>query len=365
VTWPFVWLAGAGSAACLGVAVRRTNGWTRVAMANLGLVLIFFAAIEVAFGVLLARRNEGAPEYPAGYFQSDDILGAAPPDGAHAHVRKQHGAATVYDVVYTIGANGLRVAPPDRGAAAAQCVLFFGDSFTFGEGLADDQTLPYRVGVLADGNARVFNFGFHGYGAQQMLAALERGDVESVVGCRPTQVIYEGIPDHVARAAGFYNFMQHWPRYELVHTVSGDSVRYAGHFDDRQPSAFTRLLQPMLSKSWLYRWLVSLSPLPGDADLKRYVAIVRTSERLVTARYPGCHFDVLWWSIHGRGPMDEITLPALRAAGLRVHATDDILPGFRKHSAQYTLSPYDGHPSARADDLLARYVVKSILGGTP
>lgn len=366
---PYVWLAGAGAIACAVAAWRKGRGWVRVVCVNAALLLLLFGAVEVAFAMLLTRRNRSFPEYPPQYFQPDDELGGAPQKSAAAHVTKRAGTTVVYDVTYTIGANGLRVAPPVRGAGATSCMLFFGDSFMFGEGLADDQTLPWRVGVLTDSAARVFNFGFHGFGAQQMLAAFEKNRVDKTVDCRPTHVIYEAIPDHVARAAGYYDFMRHGPRYELAAPRVGraDSVEYKGHFDDDEThrSPVRALIAGALGKSWLYRWLASLSPFPDDNDLRRYVAIVTTAARVAQARYPGSRFDVLYWDIHGGAPMDEKALPALRAAGLNVFDVEQIIPDFRQHAASYALSPYDAHPGARADDLLARYLVQQFFHTSP
>jgi hypothetical protein len=363
VAWipsPFVWLAGAGAIACGLAAWKGGRGWVRVVSVNACLVLLLFGAIEAAFAMLLTRRNRSFPEYPPLYFQPDDELGGAPQKGS-AHVTKRTGSTVVYDVTYTIGANGLRASPPDRGTDAKACALFFGDSFMFGEGLADDQTIPWRVGVLTNGDARAFNFGFHGFGAQQMLAALEGDRVAKSVACRPTHIIYEAIPDHVARAAGYYGFMRHGPRYELVSNAArSDSVAYRGHFDDAENnrSAIGAAIANAMAKSWLYRWLTSLSPLPDDEDLKRYVAIVTTARRVAAEKYPGSRFDVLYWDIHGESPMDEKVLPALRAAGLSVFDAEQILPGFRENPSTFALSPYDAHPGARADDLLARYIVQ-------
>ena len=363
---PFVWLSGAGALACAVGAWKSEPGWLRVACVNAGLLVLLFGAIETTFGVLLTRRNSAFPVYPAQYFQADDELGGAPERAAAAHVTKRVGATVVYDVVYTIGTNGLRRSPPDRGSGAKSCALFFGDSFVFGEGLADDQTLPWRVGALTGGDVRVYNFGFHGFGAQQMLATVEGNRIEKTVDCRPTHIIYEAIPDHVARAAGYYNFMRHGPRYELVGGPGGqtDSVAYRGHFDDDEThrSALRATVANTLAKSWLYRWLSSLSPQPNDDDLRRYVAIVKTAERVALARYPGCRFDVLYWDIHGGGPVDEKVLPALRAAGLNVYDAEQILPGFRAQPSAYALSRYDAHPSARADDLLAHYLAQQLFG---
>ncbi len=50
-------------------------------------------------------------------------------------------------------------------------ILVFGDSFTFGEDVSDDETFCHRLGGLLPG-VEVLNFGVHGYGHDQMLLYL-------------------------------------------------------------------------------------------------------------------------------------------------------------------------------------------------
>lgn len=53
----------------------------------------------------------------------------------------------------------------------------FGDSFTFGEEVSDDETFADRLGRLMPA-AEVLNFGVHGYGHDQMLVYLQREGVK-------------------------------------------------------------------------------------------------------------------------------------------------------------------------------------------
>jgi hypothetical protein len=50
-------------------------------------------------------------------------------------------------------------------------ILTFGDSFTFGDGVSDDETWTYFLEKLLPGS-EVINFGIHGYGHDQMLLYL-------------------------------------------------------------------------------------------------------------------------------------------------------------------------------------------------
>jgi hypothetical protein len=60
----------------------------------------------------------------------------------------------------------------DEKPAGVTRVLVFGDSFTFGEGVSDDETYAHVLEELLPG-VEVLNFGVHGYGHDQMLLYLE------------------------------------------------------------------------------------------------------------------------------------------------------------------------------------------------
>src|SRR5207247_10000624 len=124
------------------------------------------------------------------FTHADDTLRYAPDANRRVTARKLYRDQVLYDVTYTIGPDGLRVAPPAYDVAVGGCVVFFGDSVSFGEGVNDDQTFPYLVGLKTEGRYRIYNFAFSGYGPHQMLAALQAGRVARIVLCRSTRVIY-------------------------------------------------------------------------------------------------------------------------------------------------------------------------------
>ncbi len=93
--------------------------------------------------------------------------------------------------------------PPPSNKENGKCVLFFGGSFTFGEGLNDNETMPYSVGIKMKGKYQVYNFGFHGYGPHQMLSAIEHNMVNDIISCKQKYVIYQALVTHADRSGGF------------------------------------------------------------------------------------------------------------------------------------------------------------------
>jgi len=338
------------SAVLVGLFLTINVRAVRLLLANLLAVLLACTAFEAYSEAHAAEAHEAPPTYSVGYFSSERgaVLGYGPKRGEVAHARLERAGKLIYDVHYGIDESGLRVAPPVSGEPRGT-LIFFGDSFGFGEGLSDTETLPYQVGLLTAGHYQVYNFAFHGYGPHQMLSALEHSLVKELVKPRgKVTVIYQGIPDHVRRVAGLAFFDTHGPRYVLD---AGGVPRFSGHFDDG--------FEIFLRKLYVYRRFNDVRSEIDARDIELYGAIVERASELSQSLYPGATFDVLYWDM----PEDRHT-PAIAAElvrrGLRVHPMSQILPDYPRSEAAFTI-PLDGHPNARADRLIAEYVATRIL----
>jgi hypothetical protein len=322
------------------------------------MMLVTLSAAEWYF----ARRERLflPASFDAPFYTEDDALGTAPPKGVHVRATGRS-----YDVTYTIDANGLRVAPPVRQDAHVGCILFFGDSIMFGHGLEDNETLPYQVGIQSGGQYRIFNFGFEGYGPNQMLSAIETGRVSRIVDCQPKYAIYLAITDHVRRATGKVPYGKHSPRYVL--NPDGSAVRN-GDFEASTPpaSGFSAELHQQLNKSAIYRlWARSRGPIASRNDTRLMLAIVRRSRDLLSSEYPGIQFYVIL-GVPVKGTDAEIygdLVEGFRQMGVQVDKEQDMLPELVSNPRKYALSPYDSHPNALADRLLAAYIVTHMISG--
>lgn len=354
---PFVWLAW-GWAVILFVGFWRIKvASVRVVAFNMAVLAAAFAPIETYSAIHLQVR----PIYSEPYMLADDVLGTVPVKPTHAHSSEVEHGKLVYDVTYNIGEDGLRTAPPSSVDASTPAVLFFGCSFTFGEGVQDDETMPYQVGIQSGGHYQIYNFGFHGYGPHQMLASIESGRVRQVVRTTPRYALYQVLPDHVARVAGKVPYGQHSPRYRLE---ADGGVRLEGHFDDgrKPPSALRTILERRLGKSATYRLLKSLEPRITEDDIRLLLATVRKSRELLEAEYPGMEFHIILRQNfdYEAGTYREL-LEGFRRMNIPVHLVEDILPDYNSNPQKYWLSRDDRHPNALQDRLIARYVVARIL----
>jgi hypothetical protein len=376
---PFAWLFfGAFVAFTWAFVVSKTK---RLLWFYCAFAVLTIAGMETYLGmadVQSPRRREKHPEIA--YTTPHDVLGYAPLPGATVSVAEYYGDEVDYEVVYEVDyhfdARGLRVTPPAVSDEVAPCIAFFGGSFMFGEGLENDETLPSAVAAATDGEHHVCNFGFSGYGAHQMLAALEKGLVEGA-GCQVEYAIYEGMLPHVTRALGMNPWDKHTPRYER--NAEGVAVQ-RGYFDDGARGWFVEKVRAQLLKSEIVKRSTGVNYKDVTPDeVALYVAIVDKSRGIIEEAFPRSEFHVLFWDEAGVAESEAI-LESMARAGIRVHRLSEVLSGagtftfgsfgleagMGDEGLKYVVSKYNGHPSALTNALIGRYVTEQIVHeGTP
>jgi hypothetical protein len=366
---PYLWIFLVWSAALFVTAAwdrRRRSLWFNVACIGVGLgIFEYYLWTSGDKGFRARRVDDVDKRIHAPHGQ----LGWAPLAGTVATQRLFFEGELLYDATYNIAPNGLRVSSPAAVAnnSAPECILFFGDSFTFGQGLEDHQTLPFQVHEKSMQQYRTYNFGVNGYGAHQMLAALQHGLVDDVVQCERSQVshvFYQGITDHVRRSAGRLWWETHGPRYVL--TEDG-GVTLDGSFEDdddyEEDRSWIEILGTQIFKSMIYQSIVQgryVRKYSRDT-IDLYVRIIDEARSVVRADFPSAEFHVLFWD---EDNLDNGTVrEGLRDRDITVHLMSDILPSYEPDDLNrvYRIHERDFHPNALANELIARYVVSQVL----
>lgn len=329
---------------------------------------IALAAIEGA-GLVVDRnhpRAENFGRYTQDYIGFNPVLGAAPARAGVFDSRKidVDSGRIIYDVSYTIDDSLLRrtVSPPTGGLLA-----FFGDSFTFGEGVGDAETLPQRTVELAGGRLRALNFGFHGYGPQQFLRAMETGLFDGLLKPDLRLVVFQTAPWHAERTSCTADFVADAPRYRLDDGVPVFDGACAGgiwklvHHQFEKSAAFRVFLQPALASGI------------GRADVELYVAVVARAVALARERY-GAPTLILYLAyddayLKSSGFSNEDIVTRLRAAGADVVDATLAAPDGTPLKRYDRPSPYiiagDGHPTALAQDERAQILVRHLRSTMP
>jgi hypothetical protein len=233
-------------------------------------------------------------------------------------------------------------------------VVFFGDSFTFGEGVSDHDTMPYFFAKEGDGKFNVYNLGFHGYGPHQMLRALETERLKTIVDDPVHLVIYQGIQSHVDRVAGNTWWDHYGPRYTL--TPDG-SVRYQGPFHGKWYKFFYNLVHHSALYVFIQERVIQMHAF-DSRNIPLYIGVLEQSRRAVE-RNLHAPFYVLFWD-KGSGDIlaDQIVKKFEDNRFLLINISE-IIPDIQVNQELYTLSPYDPHPNATTYHLIGKYLAEA------
>lgn len=354
--WCFLTWSAVSLLACLASRPPRV-GWLYVAV-----LLAALGAVEIVWSLEDASREELARSLEWEVVGEDymisrkSVLGYELVPGSRGRtVRRHPNGELIYDVVYTIDDNGLRVSPGVDPDVAAKAIVFFGGSYTFGEGVADDETLPARTGLLLGGRFAICNFALHGYGPHQMLAALEHDLVAARLEHAPAYGIYQLLPAHIERSAGPASWDSWGPRY---HVDDRGRVTFQGSFAETRQQPANSLLDRLSSLAGKSKIAQRVAPVIGARrETRLFLAIVGAARDRFESSYPGSEFHVLFWDTGRRAP--ELHA-ALLERGHRVHLVSTVLPQDGRPPDFWKI-PGDGHPSAAAYDVIARYLVDFLI----
>lgn len=294
------------------------------------------AATWLGAAALVLRPESGVEyfegDHPVRLHVADADLGYAPRPGARVRALRRSERGVVFDARYAIGDDGWRITPGDPSGPP---IVFFGCSFTFGQGVGDDDTLPARVSAALGGTAHVESRAATGYGPHQMLRLLETGRAEIAPG---TRVLYQALGDHVRRVAGKTPWDDAGPRYVL----DGDGVRFAGPLH----APLLRPLRQIAARLVKYGLLpVRAFGYDVDEDERElFVRIVAASAEHVTRA--GGRFTVAFWD---DGPAEAALADRLEARGIEVWRISALLPGVDRGPL---MIPGDTHPGPELYRLL-------------
>jgi len=259
------------------------------------------ALVENALG-LMQELQKKTGNGPFAYFDSAQTyntpaywhlgpFGSQPKPGAFTAIKMAAPNKPVYDVIFTIGSDGFRVTPVygyasevNAGAGKSERrVNFLGDSFTFGEGVQDNQTLPYYFAQLKNHSATptlfVKNYGIHGWGMQQALAI-----IQSPIATNADLQFALTAPWHASRSACADSFSLGSPKYKLLSNGLVERDGYCRSFGWVEHSP--KPIRALITSSKIFN-LVQDSLLVTknqDDQVRLYLGILKTMQSDLSAK---------------------------------------------------------------------------------
>jgi hypothetical protein len=347
VTFILSFLALAGMASLL-------RGKSRDGFVVLASLVFGLCAVE---GVATVREPKTLESETKGWSVARPVIGWGPehPGRFHAERRDPETGAVIYLADYTIDANLFRqTISSEKGPA----IVFFGDSFTFGVGVNDSETLPQLFADLLDRKQRVLNFGVSGYGPQQFLRELETGLFDPLIGEQPRLFVFMTFAGHVERTACKLFWGRRAPRYALE---NGQVALKGACYDD-----WSLRLREWLENMASYR--LYIEPYLQKAtheDVELYIRILLAAVNLAKEKYGVAtlipYITTDGYYLNGTGFSEDEIVQRLRNGGAVVV---DVSLVEDESTGALTFKD-DGHPTPLANRLRAPIIKDYIENRMP
>ena len=349
--------------ALAGVVLLRGNRWRTgsllAAAVALSLALLdAFAGLltPTAYGAELERVTE--PGYWPPY---DPVLGFRPKPDSQAVHTATFGAEKVYRVTYNFDADGARKGP--AAPAGADTYLFVGDSFTFGQGLTDDQHLAAQFAKANDYKVSAVNLGVPGNSPNQMLRAFETGLLDAWQKRPVKAVVFWIIPAQLARVTGDGTWLWDTPRYVL----EDGKLRHTGTFNEYRWTRPWVGLKALLGEQFAFIDAIGREQRQAE-QVELYVAMLARLQAFVREKFKAPLVLAYSWpdekspTDHGASEYDQTLLVGIlariRKLGMPMVRVDTAVG---PTPVSQLLIPYDGHPSALQNELVAQALKKQLI----
>lgn len=267
------------------------------------------------------------------------------PDSEIRHIERLENEI-IYDATYHFDQYSRRLIPLEQ-EGREEFLMLFGCSFTYGNGLNDDQTLGYYL--AKEGAYHVYNYAIGGSGPHMLLELLRTRSLTSQITQEKGTLVYLFHSLHPRRTVGTALNMS-WLRDTPFYEEKNNEMIKVGTLETSRPfrTWFLKGIRKLNEWGFLERDFPSASRF----DLQYFAKIIKASQKEFLRQFPKGKFIVY---VHPLSHMDPKLRAYLKEKSIPVHEGKKLEP------SEYTLSPHDGHPSAKANEALAQELLKNSL----
>jgi len=308
-------------------------------------IILIVGVMELLFWVAMKNKFEAEIYNSQSFVKPDDLLGYTGIPLNKILSVKTLGDDTIFDVKYNFDPYGRRISTQEYDLEI-NFAIFFGCSQVFGTGLNDEETLPWQFGKQQH-RFIVYNYGFPGYGPQQMLAKLESGELKNEIKNENGVFIYLFADDHVQRAIGsmtvHYGWGENMPNYQLSNNQDG--VTRIGNFTNSRPiRSFIYKLAGI--SNFVKFFNINWPPMIQKEDIRLTTEIINQSAKRATTLFRSSKFFLIF---KPGSRYKEAILQDLDTTAIKVI---DFSSLYNHKNIEYYI-PEDGHSSAKANKSIA------------
>ncbi|MFH0961037.1 MAG: hypothetical protein V1897_20325 [Pseudomonadota bacterium] len=340
---------------------RRFGRMTNLLIFTLS-CLVAISLAEISCYFLYEYKIHHDPEgrnlfYPQGYSQDDDLLGYKPKASTDHSSFLILNNTKIYDVIYSIDNYNRRRTAIAHQEKRLKFAIFFGCSYVYGEGVQNDQTLPYYFSEISP-EYMPYNYGFHGYGPQEMLAKLQDDSIRKEINEKNGIAIYLYLHEHhPKRAIGNMIVSNGYGKNMPYYMIDSDNklVRH-GSFSSGRP-VISRLYRLLGARYFVKYFYIQFPPIITDTHYKLTARMIEESRNEFKKKFMSNNFYVLIYPTKGA----EKIIPYFEKAKITYF---DYSTLFDPGSKQYAIPDGHPHPTPEAYRVIAEKLSKDILNST-
>lgn len=286
---------------------------------------------------------------PDDFFLDDKNLGFRLASNGKAVAELQVNSNLIFRETYTTNQFGNRAIPEQANPSDESCTLFFGDSFTFGHGVGDQETTAARFQKHAKNRPCVLNFGVMAYGPHHFLRILEtNAEVPAIGKAKIKNAFFITISEHAFRI----KCSNPWDFFGPKYLIKNNTLAHQGNFyPPYLSSVFFLLMESKLFSFGMELYLNRNNEQFSPDSIKLYQTILAKADELLKSKF-GTPLTVIFWDTdYDSGPL----INSLKEKGIEVIKVSDAIPRIKTHPEEFKI-PFDGHPNAKAHDFLARFL---------
>ena len=325
------------------------QNYPRATASALGLAIVvgFLFSLEVFFYALnRAKADNSKVSESTMRFVRTEPPGYKNPANTVAVEKMSLNGREIFNATYSTDGYSRRTTPFKNAGTAEKFALFFGCSFTFGQGVQNEETLPSRVGELAP-RYRPYNYGVIGYGPQDVLIKLEDTSLRSEIEQSDGILVYTYIHDHINRVIGTINHHGKERAYYVLD--SNGNLQRKGNMVSGRPGI--ALWYWFVGNSQTAQFFqLGFGPRIGEDDIRLTARIIEEARNAFSQLFHGSEFYVLLYPDPESRSRKRL-IPYLQAAKVKYLDYSELFDPF--DASQGLRIEDDPHPTPKAYRLLA------------
>ncbi len=271
-------------------------------------------------------------------------------------LRDQDSQKEIYNVDMETDAIGRRLTPDVPGKTPKKHLIFFGCSYTWGEGVGQNETLPYFT-AAATKQYRAYNLGVNGGGISEAWAYTHVLDYFQNIPEQKGYAIYTFFNDHIPRYKGNTENVARWIQGRpYVRPDENGKIQFYGSWERARP--FFVWASQWMQKSYLLKHIEFNFPPVQQQDIEDFVKVLKSVRQAYWDRFGSDNpFIVILYMTHAQ-PYSE----NLKAIFEREHIQYlDYSPiQLESLSDRVLIIPFDTHPNALAHKIVGEQIAEDL-----